>query len=57
VVDYQEIFTLPRDYLADGAAELGSRCVSRPLFLEQFSQAFARFFMRVGLPATIPEFG
>ncbi len=23
--------------------------------LEQFSQAFARFFMRVGLPRTIPE--
>ena len=25
-------------------------------FLEHFSQAFARFFMRVGLPSTIPEF-
>jgi hypothetical protein len=25
-------------------------------FLEYFSQAFAKFFMRVGLPSTIPPF-
>jgi hypothetical protein len=25
-------------------------------FREHFSQAFARFFMRVGLPAAIPAF-
>jgi hypothetical protein len=28
----------------------------RSPYLEHFSQAFARFFMRVGLPSTIPGF-
>jgi len=28
----------------------------RSPYLEHFSQAFARFFMRVGLPTAIPPF-
>ena len=56
VVDFREIFSLPHDYLADHAKRLGPRWRLKPPFLEHFSQAFARFFMRVGLPSTIPEF-
>jgi hypothetical protein len=42
--------------LADHAKRLGPRWRLKPPFLEHLSQAFARFFMRVGLPSTIPEF-
>ena len=56
VVDFREIYSLPYDYLADHAKRLGPRWRLKPPFLEHFSQAFARFFMRVGLPSTIPEF-
>lgn len=56
VVDFREIFSLPHDYLAYHANQMGPRWRLKPPFLEHFSQAFARFFMRVGLPSTIPEF-
>jgi hypothetical protein len=57
VVDFREIYSLPIDYLTDHAARLGRpRWRLKSPFLEHFSQAFARFFMRVGLPSTIPEF-
>ena len=49
-------FALPSDHLTDHAAQLGPPWRLRSAFLEHFSQAFARFFMRVGLPSTIPEF-
>jgi hypothetical protein len=54
VVDFREIYSLPYDYLVDRAAHLGSRWRLRSPCLEHFSQAFARFFLRVGLPSTIP---
>jgi hypothetical protein len=56
VVDFREIYSLPSDYLTDHAIGLGTRWRLLSPFLEHFSQAFARFFMRVGLPSTIPEF-
>jgi hypothetical protein len=56
VVDFREIYSLPSDYLTDHATRLGPRWRLKSPFLEHFSQAFARFFMRVGLPSTIPEF-
>jgi hypothetical protein len=56
VVDFREIYSLPYDYLLGRATHLGSRWQLKSPFLEHFSQAFARFFMRVGLPSTIPEF-
>jgi hypothetical protein len=56
VFDFREIFSLPHDYLVDHAKRLGPRWRLKAPFLEHFSQAFARFFMRVGLPSTIPEF-
>ncbi len=56
VVDFREIYSLPFEYLVKHAGELNSRWRLKSPFLEHFSQAFARFFMRVGLPSTIPEF-
>lgn len=56
VVDFREIYSLPLDYLEKRAIELGMRSRLAPPFLEHFSQSFARFFMRVGLPALIPPF-
>jgi hypothetical protein len=56
VVDFREIYSLPFDYLVGRATQLGPRWRLRSPYLEHFSQAFARFFMRVGLPSTIPPF-
>jgi hypothetical protein len=56
VVDFREIYSLPFDYLVSRVTQLGPRWRLRSPFLEHFSQAFARFFMRVGLPSTIPQF-
>ncbi len=56
VVDFKSIHSLPIDYLASHASGLGVRWRLRSPFLEHFSQAFARFFMRVGLPSTISTF-
>jgi hypothetical protein len=56
VVDFREIYSLPHDYLLGHATRLGPRWRLRSPYLEHFSQAFARFFMRVGLPSSIPEF-
>jgi hypothetical protein len=56
VVDFREIYSLPFAYLALRAQQLGARWRLRSPYLEHFSQAFARFFMRVGLPSTIPAF-
>ncbi len=56
VVDFREIYSLPFDYLVGRAAQLGQRWRLRAPYLEHFSQAFARFFMRVGLPSTLPLF-
>lgn len=56
IVDFRQIFSLPFEYLTTRAEELGDRWRLDSPFLEHFSQAFARFFMRVGLPSAIPPF-
>lgn len=56
LVDFRAIYSLPFDYLTRHAGELGDRWRLRSPFLEHFSQAFARSFMRVGLPSSVPEF-
>jgi len=57
VADFRAIYGLPVVYLKNHAQGLGPRWQLSPPFLEHFSQAFARFFMRVGLPSSIPAFG
>lgn len=56
IVDFREIYSLPVGYLISHASNMTVRWRLRSPFLEHFSQAFARFFMRVGLPSAIPEF-
>jgi hypothetical protein len=56
VVDFREIYSLPFEYLSDRALQLGQRWRLKSPFLEHYSQAFARFFMRVGLPSSIPPY-
>jgi hypothetical protein len=56
IVDFRQIYSLPFEHLTGYAANLGSRWRLQSPFLEHFSQSFARFFMRVGLPSSIPPF-
>ena len=56
VVDFREIYSLPFELLTNQAEAQQPRWRLKPPFLEHFSQAFARFFMRVGLPSAIPPF-
>lgn len=56
VVDFHEIYSVPTEYLNSLAASAKDRLRLRSPYLEHFSQAFARFFMRVGLPSDIPRF-
>jgi hypothetical protein len=54
VVDFHEVFTLPRAFLESWLKQSGNtRLRLRPPYREHLSQAFARFFMRVGLPQPI----
>jgi hypothetical protein len=56
LVDFRAIYSLPFAYLTRHAMQLGDRWRLRSPFLEHFSQAFSRSFMRVGLPSSVPEF-
>ncbi len=53
VVDFRNVFGVPLDYLTK---KQGSKIRLLPPYREHLSQAFARFFMRVGLPVDIPKF-
>ena len=56
VVDFGHIVSLPLKYLSRHAESLNERWRLSSPYLEHFSQAFARFFMRVGLPSSICPF-
>jgi hypothetical protein len=56
VVDFGHIVSLPVEYLTSHAETLEHRWRLTSPFLEHFSQAFARFFMRVGLPSSIASY-
>ncbi|MGH9832902.1 MAG: hypothetical protein ACREBD_28390 [Blastocatellia bacterium] len=56
VVDFREIYSLPFTFLGQLAEAQKGRWRLKSPYLEHFSQAFARFFMRVGLPSNIPPF-
>lgn len=56
VVDFRSIYSLPVGYMTQHARSMQSRWRLRSPYLEHFSQAFARFFMRVGLPSAIPSY-
>ncbi len=56
VVDFRSVYSVPFDFLVGLAERRGERLRLLPPYREHLSQAFARFFMRVGLPVDIPPF-
>lgn len=56
IVDFRRVHSLPLDFVRKIAVDLGERIRLQPPYREHLSQAFARFFMRVGLPLDISEF-
>lgn len=56
VVDFRSVYSVPFDSIVDLAAKRGRRLRLLSPYREHLSQAFARFFMRVGLPVDIPSF-
>ncbi len=56
VVDFRRVYSLPLGFLRHRVASVGKRLRLLPPYREHLSQAFARFFMRVGLPVDVPPF-
>ena len=55
VVDFRSVYSIPFNFLVDLSQER-RKIRLLPPYREHLSQAFARFFMRVGLPIDIPSF-
>ncbi|MHA2031975.1 MAG: hypothetical protein ACW99Q_21600 [Candidatus Kariarchaeaceae archaeon] len=56
IVNFHEVFTIPRSFLESLITQRGQeRFRLLPPYREHLSQAFARFFMRVGLPLPIEK--
>jgi hypothetical protein len=56
LVDFRKLHTLHISTLRVRTANLGARLRLRAPYREHFAQAFARYFMRVGLPVDAREF-
>lgn len=56
VVDFRRVYSLPLSFVRRLATEADKRIRLLPPYREQLAQAFARYFMRVGLPTDIPPF-
>jgi len=56
VVDFRETYSVPYTLMTDIAKKQSERLRLLPPYREHLSQAYARFFMRVGLPVDIPAF-
>ncbi len=56
VVDFRNVYGVPLDFLVDLSRRRVRRLRLLPPYREHLSQAFARFFMRVGLPVDIDLF-
>jgi len=55
VVDLTNIFCVPLSFLKRASHERGKRVRLLPPYREQLGQAFAKRFMRVGLPIDLPR--
>lgn len=53
VVDFRNVYSLPYPFLKKLAEKRRQRLRLLPPYREHLSQAFARFFMRVGLPVQV----
>ncbi|MCG3196172.1 MAG: hypothetical protein GHCLOJNM_00643 [bacterium] len=56
IVDFRRTFSLPIGFMRELARGVGPRVRLLPPYREHPAQAFARFFLRVGLPVDIPPF-
>jgi hypothetical protein len=57
LLDFHAIYTLSVRLVREFAVRAGDRLRLLPPYREHLSQAFARLFMRVGLPTDVPPFG
>ncbi|MFH1096270.1 MAG: hypothetical protein ABH886_02555 [Candidatus Desantisbacteria bacterium] len=55
IVDFHRIYSLPKDYIKNVVENINNRLRLLPPYREHLSQAFARYFMRVGLPMDIDK--
>ena len=55
IVDFRRLYSLPLSFVR-ARAKISSHIRLMPPYREHLSQAFARYFMRVGLPTDIPPF-
>jgi hypothetical protein len=54
IVDFHEVYSVPRTFIESFLSQRDEpRLRLRPPYREHLSQAFARFFMRVGLPVPV----
>lgn len=56
VVDFRNVYSVKIEILTKLIKKIDNRIRVLPPYREHLSQAFARFFMRVGLPTDIPRF-
>ncbi len=56
IVDFHSIYAAPKDYLLQLVTEQNPRIRLLPPYREHLSQAFGKYFMRVGLPLDIRNF-
>jgi hypothetical protein len=56
IISFREIISLPLGFIRTVAASKGPRGRLCSPYREHLGQAFARYFMRVGLPSDIPPF-
>jgi len=56
VVDYRSTFSISFKFLEEYRNSIGNRIRINSPYKEHLSQAYARFYMRVGLPTDIPSF-
>ena len=57
LIDFHAVFTLGVSLVRGFVEQLGDQLRLLPPYREHLSQAFARLFMRVGLPTNVPPFG
>lgn len=56
LVDFRNVYGVHIDFLKEHIKTLENRVRLLPPYREHLAQAFARFFMRVGLPQNIPQY-
>lgn len=56
IVSFREVWSLPLEFVRQMAEGAGLRPRIRSPYREHLAQAFARYFMRVGLPVDLPPF-